>query len=180
MAKADLQLWLSFLEQYNGKSIFIDDKFIINNTICLHTDSAKSLGYGAVYGSHWFFGSSPIEWTTFSITFLELYPIVVAVHVWARFWKNQSIVIFTDNLALVAIIDQHIMKLLRILILSCMQNNILFQGKHIIGSKNTLADCLSRLQVKKFQQLSPTSRPHPGQLPIHLLPENFLRKSTIC
>lgn len=105
LTKADLQLWLSFLEQYNGKFMFINDKFLSNESLCLHTDSAQSIGYGDVYGTHWFYGPFPPEWKTFNITFLELYPIVVSVHLWAKMWKNHSIVFFTDNLALVSIIN---------------------------------------------------------------------------
>ena len=88
---------------------------------------------------------------------------------------------FTDNLALVSIINSqtsknpHIMKLLRVLILACLQNNILFQARHIQGCKNVLADCLSRLQVEKFRHLSPNSRSQPEHISQHLLPENFLR-----
>ena len=48
--KADMQLWLSFLDQFNGKSMFINERFLANDCLKLFTDSAKSLGYGAVYG----------------------------------------------------------------------------------------------------------------------------------
>ena len=95
--KADLKLWLSFLEQYTGKSMFIHDKFLSNETLRLHTDSAQSLGYAAVYGAYWFYRLFPSEWKTFNITFLELYPIVFAIHIWAKIWENHSILFFTDN-----------------------------------------------------------------------------------
>ena len=179
--KADMNLWLTFCDKFNGKSMFLNETFLTSDTLKLFTDSAKSLGFGAVYGSYWLYGSFPAEWKTFNITFLELYPIVLAVHIWAPRWKNHSILFYTDNLALVSIINNqtsknpHIMKLLRVLILACLQNNILFQGRHIRGCKNVLADCLSRLEVDRFRQLSPGSSPHPEQIPHHLLPGNFLR-----
>ena len=179
--KADMKLWLSFLDQYNGKSMFINEKFLTNDTLKRFTDSAESLGYDAVYGPYLFYGPFPVEWKTFNITYLELYPIVLAVHIWTSLWKNHSILFFTNNLALVSIINSqtsknpHIMKLLRVLILACLQNNILFQARHIQGCKNVLADCLSRLQVEKFRHLSPNSRSQPEHIPQHLLPENFLR-----
>ena len=65
-------------------------------------------------------------------------------------WKNHCILFFTDNEALTAIInkqsstDNNIMKLLRCLVLACLQYNVLFQAKHIQGRKNVLADALSR------------------------------------
>lgn len=179
--KDDLRLWLSFIDNFNGKCMFINERFLNSDTLQLYTDSAKSLGYGAVYGTYWLYGSFPTEWKSFNITFLELYPIVLAVHVWASLWKNHCILFHTDNLALVSIInnqtskDPQIMKLLRVLILACLKNNILFQSRFIEGRRNVLADCLSRLQVRKFRLLSPTSRPNPHQVPQHLIPENILK-----
>ena len=161
--------------------MFINERFLNSDTLQLYTDSAKSLGYGAVYGTYWLYGAFPTEWKSFNITFLELYPIVLAVHVWASLWKNHCILFHTDNLALVSIInnqtskDPQIMKLLRVLILACLENNILFQGRFIEGRRNVLADCLSRLQVRKFRLLSPTSKPNPHQVPQHLIPENILK-----
>ena len=164
--------------------MFINEKFHPNDTLQLFMDSAQSLGYGAVYATFWFYGPFPSHWKT--LTFLELYRIVLVAHIWATIWKNHSILFFMDNLALFSIInsqtsrDPHIIKLLRVLILSCMQNNIFFQARHINGSKNVLVDFLSRLQVEKFRQLSPTSRPQPEQIPPRLLPENFLNTSHNC
>ena len=161
--------------------MFINERFLNSDTLQLYTDSAKSLGYGAVYGTYWLYGAFPTEWKSFNIIFLESYPIVSAVHVWASLWKNHCILFHTDNLALVSIInnqtskDPQIMKLLRVLILACLKNNILFQSRFIEGRRNVLADCLFRLQVRKFRLLSPTSRPNPHQVPQHLIPENILK-----
>ena len=97
---------------------------------------------------------------------------------------RKIILFFTDNFALVSIINcqtsknPHIMKLLRVLILACLQNNILFQARHSQGCKNVLADSLSRLQVEKFRHLSPNSRSQPEQIPQHLLPQNFFEDVT--
>lgn len=176
----DMQLWLSFLDKYNGKSMFLNDRFLSSDTLALYTDSAQSLGYGAVYGKQWLYGEFPTDWKQFNITFLELYPIVLAVNIWGSLWRNHSILFFTDNEALVAIInkqtskDKHIMRLFRPFILACLHFNILFQAKHIKGTQNTLADSLSRLEVDKFKKLSPFSNAAPTVVPSHLLPMNFL------
>ena len=45
-AKADIALWISFLDRYNGKSMFLSERFLSSNTLSLYTDSAQSLGYG--------------------------------------------------------------------------------------------------------------------------------------
>ena len=99
--KADMNL----CDQFNGKSMFLNEKFLTSDTFKLFIDSAKSLGFGAVYGSYWLYGTFPPEWNTFNISFLELYPIALAVHIWAPRWKNHSILFYTDNLAMVSIIN---------------------------------------------------------------------------
>ena len=97
--KADMNLWLSFCDQFNGKSLFLNEKFLTSDTLKLFTDSTKSLGFGAVYGSYWLYGPFPPEWKTFNITFQELYPIVLAVHIWAHRWKNHSILFLYRQLS---------------------------------------------------------------------------------
>ena len=43
---------------------------------------------------------------------------------------------------------------LRRLVLICLKHNIIFQAKQVQGVKNKLADSLSRLQLRTFQQLN--------------------------
>ena len=90
---SDNGLWLSFLDQFNGKLMFINEKFLTDDTLKLFTDRAKPLGYGAVYGPYWFYGPFRDEWKTFNITYLELNPIVLAVNIWASLWKNHNILV---------------------------------------------------------------------------------------
>ena len=185
-AKADIALWISFLDRYNGKSMFLSERFLSSNTLSLYTDSAQSLGYGGVYGSRWFYGMFPTPWQSFNITLLELYPIVLAVNIWGPLWKNHCILFFTDNEALTAIInkqsstDNNIMKLLRCLVLACLQYNVLFQAKHIQGRKNVLADALSRQRIDRFKQLCPLSNPTPTPVPLYLQPENIFQHFLTC
>ena len=177
--KSDLQLWKTFVNTFNGKSMFLQDRFLTSDVISLYTDAAASLGYGAVYGSYWFYGEFPPHCRNLNITLLELYPIVLAINVWGHLWKNHCVRFYTDNLALVYILnrntskDKDIMRLVRCLVLACLRYNVLFQSAHVSGSKNVLADTLSRLQVQEFQRLSPTSRRSPTVIPATLLPVNF-------
>lgn len=177
--KSDLAMWKSFVSSFNGKSMFLNDRFLSSSVLSLYTDAAASLGYGAVYSSYWFYGDFPLQCRNLNITLLELYPVVVAVNVWGYLWKNHCVRFFTDNQALVHILnrqtskDKHIMKLVRCLVLACLHHNIVFQSEHISGCKNVLADSLSRLQVAEFRRLSPYSRKLPTKIPRGLLPMNF-------
>lgn len=185
-AKKDLQTWYKFIQQFNGKSMFISDRLVSSIALHLYTDAAKSLGYGAIYGSSWLYGLFPREWQSLNITFLELYPIVLAVHIWGHLWENHSIIFHTDNEGLVSILnsktsrDTDIMCLVRALVLECMKHNILFRSMFVRGSDNTLADCLSRQQVEKFKALSPNSNPQPTAVPPSLEPVEFWRVLTSC
>ena len=43
-------MWQDFLAEYNGKSFSLLDKVHTDQALQLYTDSAKSIGYGAVLG----------------------------------------------------------------------------------------------------------------------------------
>ena len=48
--KADLEIWRSFLDDFNGRSIFLSDVWTDSFSLNLYTDAAGSLGFGAVFG----------------------------------------------------------------------------------------------------------------------------------
>ena len=123
--KLDLEVWLKFLQDFNGKSFFLDEKFLTGDYLQLYTDAAGGIGYGALFGEGWFYGLWPVAWRSLNVSVLELYLIMAAVHVWGGSWSNQSVCFFTDNEALVPVINNqtsrepHIMALLRPLVLAC-------------------------------------------------------------
>ena len=177
--RADLAMWTLFLDQFNGKCLFLDEKWITSEVLELHTDAAGSLGYGAILENRWFYGAWPAEWRNLNIAILELYPIVAATIAWAYKFQNRSILFFTDNMAVVEVInnktskDTKILYLLRKLVWTCLNNNIMFKAKHIPGKNNVSADLLSRLQVEEFLRVNPSAYPHPNQLPEDFLPRNL-------
>lgn len=94
--------------------------------------------------------------------------------------RNHCILFFTDNEALVHVInkqschDKSLMFFVRKLVAICLEYNILFRAKHIPGVHNTLADCLSRLQVQNFRELAPAHMDlQPTAIPFHLQPQNW-------
>lgn len=177
--KDDMSMWLAFLECYNGKTMFLDENFLSSNTLQLHTDAAQSKGFAGIYKTQWFYGSFPEDWKKLNIMTLEFYPIVIAVNLWGRLFANHSILFFTDNEALVSVInrqtskDSVVVQMVRYLVLQCLHYNIIFKAKHIPGKHNKLADSLSRLQVQEFQKLAPHAQPEPSVVPEALMPQNF-------
>ena len=92
---------------------------------------------------------------------------------------NQRVVFFTDNAALVDIINKQsskhklIMALLRPLILCSLRHNILFKARHVPGLQNSRADFISRFQIDSFKAITPDADPFPTPVPTNLLPESW-------
>ena len=168
------------MEDFNGKSFFFNDIWETSHTLHLYTDAASSIGFGAVFGCHWLHGIWPEMWKTFNIAFLELFPIVLAVHICGSLMANKRFIFFSDNAAVVDIVNKQtsrhkdIMVLLRDLVLSCLRHNILFQTRHIPGLQNSSADYLSRSQVVNFKDIFPEAEESPTQIPENLMPKNWV------
>ena len=177
--KADLRLWLAFLQSYNGKSFFLDYIWLSSAKLHLFTDAAGSLGYGAVFGAHWFFGQWPHSWLGRNIIVLEMFPIVISVSIWASELANKCILFHTDNQGLAEVInrkttkDRQLLVLLRELVLQCLKHNILFRAIHVPGVLNVKADALSRLQVTRFKCLGQGMDQAQTPVPAHLPPQNW-------
>lgn len=93
---------------------------------------------------------------------------------------DKRIIFFTDNAAVVDIINnqtskhQGIMVVLRDLVLSCLKHDIIFQARHIAGLINSSADYISRSRVTKFKELSPEAYHLPTPIPENLLPKSWV------
>ncbi|XP_021340366.1 uncharacterized protein LOC110441519 [Mizuhopecten yessoensis] len=176
--KEDLLDWLKFLDLFNGTCRFDELDWVESPDLALYTDSAGgdgSKGGTAYLHPHWAFLSWPEHWLGTEImkdiTFLELAPIVLAFHLWSTSFKDKRIVLFTDNLALVSVLNKksskstRIMQLVRPLVLYAMLNNINFKARHVAGVENGIADSISRRQWQRFRQLAPEADRDPSPIP---------------
>ena len=180
--KDDLRMWLRFLSQFNGKIFFMSNKWIAADALNLHSDAAQTGGFAATLQRQWLYGEWPEQMRRIDITTLEFYPIVVALNVWGQSLSDLNINIHTDNESLVSIINSQTvkrndrcLKLLRIFVLTCLKFNILVKAFHIPGSKNSICDSLSRLQVDRFRELAPAMHRMPTAIPHYLSPEKLLK-----
>ena len=173
--KEDLRTWLAFLKLHNGVTIFPEAAWTEDHVLKLYTDPASQHGFGEVLGQSWFLGEWPDSWKTQNIALLELYPIVVAMHIWGHVLTSKRVLLHTDNQALVPIInkrtckDTQIMKLVRSLMLATMRSHIIIKAVHVPGQSNALADALSGLQVDRFHSLAPNAEQWPVKIPANLL-----------
>lgn len=165
-ARADINAWLVFAENFNGKSLFLSDRWESSVQLNLYTD-ASNIGFGCVLGTQWFAQIWDGQWLSYHITVRELYPLIIAVELWGSQLKNKCVNFHSDNLAVVHIInkqsskDKTIMQLVRKFVLLTLKYNILFKCSHIAGIKNIAADYLSRLQIAKFKREFPKMEVHP-------------------
>ena len=104
--KADFFTWQQFFQEYNGKSFFLNEKWENSVSLQLFTDAAGAHGFGAVFGSHWCYGEWPKTWLGQNIAILEFYPIVLSLMLWGDHIRDRCITFFTDNEALVHVINK--------------------------------------------------------------------------
>ncbi|KAM8945815.1 uncharacterized protein RCH25_049154 [Pelodytes ibericus] len=162
--RADLMVWDSFLRTFNGRSLIID-RAITNKDLNLWTDASGSVGFGAIFEKKWCWASWPRKWFQSgwvkNLAFLELFPIVVSVILWGPCFENKKVRFWCDNLGVVQAINNGsassppVIRLLKELVLICLQRNLLVQAVHVPGIKNDVADSLSRQQWERFRLLAP-------------------------
>ena len=178
--REDLFVWRTFLLSYNRKSFFLDYRFLSQNLLRFYTDSSSTIGFGGVFGSHWFYGLWSPQCLRLNIALLEIYPIYLALVFWGQLLSNKCVMIMSDNQAVVHILNNYtskdpvIMIIVRLIVLSCMQNNIYIRSQHLPGKSNVLPDLLSRNQVPRARMMFPFMDPHPVQVPQHLRLKNLL------
>ncbi|XP_046337870.2 uncharacterized protein LOC124119423 [Haliotis rufescens] len=176
--REDLEVWLGFLGEFNGVSVFQNQKWADNTCLQLFTDAASTVGFGAYYNGNWANGLWPREWvedgSTRDMTLLELFRIVLSVCLWGTAFANRKVLFFCDNQVVVSIINKQsskaprIMSLIRQLVLQGLKHNILFKARYITTHDNIIADALSRFQWERFRNAAPSANLHPTPLPDNL------------
>lgn len=179
--KLDAAVLLEFFASFNGDCYIPERFWISNDTLELFTDAAGNLelGCAAYFAGKFVQFRWPNSWADAEfikdISFLELVPIVLALFCWASSFANMKILFRTDNEALVYVINKRtskskaVMKLVRPLVLFTLCNQIQFKAKHIPGSKNIIADSLSRFQMARFREVAKSANQQPTQIPMKFL-----------
>ena len=163
--RMDLLIWHKFLQHpLVFARPFMDFEKVTAEVIDMYSDASRNfeLGFGAYCGSEWSYGQwdrSFMEWYEPSIEYLELYALLVGVLKWIKLFQNRRIVLFCDNEAVVHMVNnnsskcKNCMKLIRILVLECMVQNVRVLARHVGTKDNGKADALSRLDFRRFTQV---------------------------
>ena len=150
-----------------------DRYWVTDSDLELFTDASRGIGFGGYFAGQWFkdVWHESVQSDTRSIAWLEFFPVLVALTLWGKQLSGKRILIRSDNLAVVGIINKQtskcpqIMKLLRNFVLQCLLYNVSFRSKHIPGAQNHIADALSRSQMTRFKELAPSAASQGLQVP---------------
>ncbi|XP_056010375.1 uncharacterized protein LOC125679942 isoform X2 [Ostrea edulis] len=175
--KEDLRVWEQFLANFNGISVISSPTLTSDSYLQLYTDSAGGTkgGFGIYFAGSWAHASWPHSWSLSDIvrdmTFLELFPVYVAIVLWSPQLANKRILFHIDNSAVVQVINSatskshRVMKIVQKLVLITLQHNITIQAQYIPSKRNVIADSISRSQWRRFRHLAPHADQWPTQLP---------------
>ena len=91
--KEDANVWLKFLNEFNGSLSIVGNDWLCEDTLQLFTDSSR-LGCGAYFNGSWVCIEWPKSWSQQllqDMTFLELIPILLSIFVWSKDLENKKI-----------------------------------------------------------------------------------------
>ena len=131
----------------------------------VHLDACLT-GMGAIHNNEIYQLDLPENWKNKNIATLEILNVLVAIRLWSKIWKNQTLKFFCDNAAVVSVLntgktrDPILATICRNIFMLCAESDIELKFAHIRGEKNTIADLLSRWtnsneNVQKLKKLAP-------------------------
>ena len=96
---------------------------------------------------------------------------MVACAIWGPYWQHRQVLVLSDNMAVVHVINSQsskertILHLLRCLHFICAGYDITLKADHIVGVHNLAADALSRNLMQVFRSAVPAANPQPTPVP---------------
>ena len=176
-------MWCYFLQEFSGSTPIVlqRQKFFI------HTDASGNpkLGCGGWFHEQWFLDPWLSDWlqsSNFSIDFLEMFAVLLALWIWKENFINATLCVFCDNQPVIAALNskmsgsKDMMLLLRYIVLTCTHHNIWLYSVYKSSKDNAKTDALSYLQINRFLDLHPNAESKPQELPGFLSP---LSESTL-
>ena len=119
------------------------------------SDATGALGYSTIlvnqFASEWSSVQKPLP-----VAYKELFPVVVAFHLWGHHWAAKRMKFSSDNMAVGSVLcsgtskDPNMMVLLRSLSLSAACHSFAFTASHRAGRDNCTANTLSHFDFQRF------------------------------
>ena len=93
--REDVKMWQKFIDNWNGKNLFLNPLWETSNTLQLFTDAATTEGYGGIFQTSWFQGrwapGHQVGQGGINIDWQELFAIVVACTIWGQQWSCKRV-----------------------------------------------------------------------------------------
>lgn len=150
-------------------SCFPHSGLLYQSFVHVSSDTAGARGYGTIFDNEWFMGEWSSTQQPLSIMYKELFPVVVASHLWDHCWTTKRMEKLPqnahDNMAVVSMLhsgtskDPNMMVLLRHLSLIAARHSFAFTASHRAGIDNSVADALSHFDFQHFNRLAPQAVP---------------------
>ena len=124
-----------------------------------YSTDACTIGGAGYYNNDWFYCNWAVDYPDIAnkdIWMKELFTILVSARRWAPLWNAKHILVHTDNMASVFIInkgtahDSVVMSWVRELFWLSVKYGFYITAKHICGKDNCLSDMISRMHDLKF------------------------------
>lgn len=169
--------WHQVLSYWHSVSFWLFSGLLPEADVEVSSDAAGSTAYSTYLKGYWFAGSWVPSQQQQSIAYKELFPVVIAAHIWGHVWIKRHVLFRSDNEAVVHILNTRtskvpcLMRLLRNLLLSAARHSFSFSARHAPGVNNQIADALSRFHWQEFWRLVPDAQPLPTPIPPELLAE---------
>ena len=107
----DLQWWFQFLSSWYGIAFWLFPGMAAAPAFVGTSDASGSLGFGAYFRGEWFSGSWTTSQASQSIAYKELFPVVIAAHLWGPQWARCYVLFRSDNEAVVHILNSRTSKI---------------------------------------------------------------------
>jgi len=168
-ARADIEWWSKFMLQFSGVTYLINP--LPTSEEChFFSDSSNPCCAGVWQDSWWFYMFTKEDEANLPhISCKELFAVVTQCATFGPKLCGKTIVLWCDNSASVDAIvylrakDPVMTKLVRELFYLCATYSFQVQARHVEGIKNTLADCLSRPDLR---HLAWRTRPSLDRVPL--------------
>ena len=159
-ARRDISWWLRF-PPWNGRAIIPDPCWTKSSDLELFMDASGMLIPAPPPPRIW---DRSIQWQ-------ELYSTALACLLWGHQWSGKKLLFHYDNQAVVDIWasgtfrDTLIIHLVHSIFFSAAANYFTVLVTHIVGTNNSIADSMSRLQISRFRRLAPAADLEPTAVP---------------
>ena len=176
--KDDLKVWLTFLEQYNGVTMFLPNDPVLDYDLGVFVASSLT-GFGVVCGAKWVSQRWPKGWKEASPLTKHLYPVMVLVHMFGEVLANKRLLLHLPVFGQVKALnrlstkDPQAMQVIRDLVLKMLVYNVQLVVVRAAHSVNP-AIFVAQGDERAFATLMGYSDQQPTLILDYLCPEIYM------